>query len=98
VSGLSSKVRSDVARVYLTELARIRLFLPSLYPFFTKARTVGSKGFVRGADVQRRSKAACNNWIDLAHDPRRTVASAALKAKRRHFSRPHDSPAPAGKS
>jgi len=87
---------ANVARVYLTELARNPAFLTKLYPFLQSPDSGFRKGLLRGADVQRRSRQPATTG-SMAHDPDGDVASAALKAKRAIRAR-MDSPAPAGKS
>ena len=96
VSGLSSKVRSDVARVYLTELARNPAFLTKLYPFLQSPDSGIRKGLC-AVLMYSGDQGSLQQLDRLAHDPDGDVASAALKAKRAIRAR-MDSPAPAGKS
>jgi HEAT repeat protein len=96
VNGLSSKVRSDVARVYLTELARNPAFLTKLYPFLQSPDSGIRKGLC-AVLMYSGDEGSLQQLDRLAHDPDGDVASAALKAKRAIRAR-MDSPAPAGKS
>ena len=96
VNGLSSKVRSDVARVYLTELARNPGFLPKLYPFLSSPDSGIRKGLC-AVLMYSGDQGSLEQLDRLAHDPDGDVASAALKAKRAIRAR-MDSPPPAGKS
>jgi HEAT repeat protein len=81
VSELSSKIRGDVARAYLTELARNPAFLPKLYPYLQSP----------DRDIRKRlcvvlmysgDQGSLAQLDRLANDPDREVAEAALHAKR----------------
>jgi HEAT repeat protein len=81
VSDMGSKTRGDVARSYLTELARNPAFLPKLYPYMQS----------QDAEVRKRLCAVLMYSGDqtslepldrLAHDPVSDVAAQAVRAKR----------------
>ncbi len=81
VSELGSKVHGDVARVYLTELARKPAFLPKLYPFLTSPDN-GIRKRLCVVLMYSGDQGSLQQLDRLEHDPDGDVASAALKAKR----------------
>ncbi len=81
VNELGSKVRGDVARAYLTELARKPAFLTKLYPFLQSPDNDIRK---RLCEVLMYSgdQGSLQQLDRLEHDPDGDVAAAALRAKR----------------
>jgi HEAT repeat protein len=81
VSDLSSKIRGDVARVYLTELARKPAFLSKLYPYLQSPDNTIRK---RLCEVLMYSgdQGSLAQLDRLEHDPDGGVAAAAIRAKR----------------
>jgi HEAT repeat protein len=96
VSELGSKVHGDVARVYLTELARNPGFLTKLYPFLQSPDN-GIRRRLCVVLMYSGDQSSLQQLDRLEHDPDSDVAAAALKAKRAIRARV-DSPAPAAKS
>jgi HEAT repeat protein len=96
VTELGTKVRPDVARSYLTELARNPVFLTKLYSYLQNP----------DANIRKRlcivmmysgDQSSLAQLDRLAHDPDSDVASTALKAKRAVRAR-LDSGTPSAKS
>ena len=81
VSELGSKVHGDVARVYLTELARNPVFLTKLYPFFVSPDS-GIRKRLCVVMMYSGDQTSLPQLDRLARDPDGDVAGAALKAKR----------------
>jgi HEAT repeat protein len=96
VTELGTKVRPDVARAYLTELARNPVFLTKLYAYLQNPDSNVRKRLciVMMYSGDQSSLAQLDR---LAHDPDSDVASTALKAKRAIRAR-LDSGTPAAKS
>ncbi len=80
VSELSGKVRGDVARAYLTELARDPAFLPKLYPYF-QSPDAGIRKRLCEVLMYSGDQASLQQLDRLEHDPDTSVAAAALRAK-----------------
>ncbi len=86
VSELGSKMRGDVARSYLTELARNPAFLPKLYPYL-QSPDAGMRKRLCVVLMYSGDQGSLQQLDRLEHDPDNDVAAAALRAKQRH-SRP----------
>jgi HEAT repeat protein len=80
VSELSGKMRGDVARAYLTELARNPAFLPKLYPYF-QSPDAGIRRRLCEVLMYSGDQASLQQLDRLEHDPDTGVAAAALRAK-----------------
>jgi len=80
VSELSGKMRGDVARAYLTELARDPAFLPKLYPYF-QSPDAGIRRRLCEVFMYSGDQASLQQLDRLEHDPDTGVAAAALRAK-----------------
>lgn len=81
VTELGSKVHGDVARVYLTELARNPVFLAKLYPFLVSPDS-GIRRRLCVVLMYSGDQSSLPQLDRLAHDPDGDVAGTALKAKR----------------
>lgn len=81
VNEMDSKARGDVARSYLTELARSPAFLPKLYPYVQSPNVEVRK---RLCDVLMYSgdQTSFEPLDRLSHDPSSDVAAQAVRAKR----------------
>ncbi len=95
VSELSSRIRGDVARAYLVELARNPAFLPKLYPYLQSPDSTIRKRLcvVLMYSGDQGSLAQLDR---LEHDPDRDVANAALHAKQAIRARVGATPATTG--
>jgi HEAT repeat protein len=80
VTELGSKVRGDVARAYLTELARKPAFLAKLYPFLQSPDN-GIRKRLCVVLMYSGDQGSLQQLDRLAHDPDSDVAAAALRAK-----------------
>jgi HEAT repeat protein len=96
VSELSSKMRGDVARSYLIELARNPAFLTKLYPYLQSPDN-GVRKQLCVVLMYSGDQASLQQLDRLEHDPDGDVAAAALRAKRAIRAR-LDAAAPAAKS
>jgi len=96
VSELGSKIRGDVARAYLTELARDPAFLPKLYPYLQSPDN-GIRKRLCVVLMYSGDQGSLQQLDRLEHDPDRDVAAAALHAKRAIRAR-LDTAAPAAKT
>ena len=96
VSELGSKIRGDVARSYLTELARNPAFLPKLYPYLQSPDN-GIRKRLCVVLMYSGDQGSLQQLDRLEHDPDSDVAAAALRAKRAIRAR-LDAAAPAAKS
>lgn len=81
VTELGSKVHGEVARVYLTELARNPVFLAKLYPFLVSPDS-GIRRRLCVVLMYSGDQSSLPQLDRLAHDSDGDVASTALKAKR----------------
>jgi len=81
VSSLGSKVRGDVGRAYLTELARNPAFLPKLYPYL-QSPDAGIRKRLCTVLMYSGDQGSLQQLDRLEHDPDSDVAAAALRAKR----------------
>jgi len=96
VRELSSKIRGDVARAYLTELTRNPVFLPKLYPYFQSPDN-GIRKRLCEVLMYSGDQGSLQQLDRLEHDNDTDVAAAALRAKRAIRSR-LDAAAPGAKS
>ena len=80
VTELGSKVRGDVARAYLIELARKPAFLTKLYPFLQSPDS-GIRKRLCVVLMYSGDQGSLEQLDRLAHDPDGDVAAAALRAK-----------------
>jgi HEAT repeat protein len=80
VTELGTKVRGDVARAYLTELARKPAFLTKLYPFLQSPDS-GIRKRLCVVLMYSGDQGSLQQLDRLAHDPDGDVAAAALRAK-----------------
>jgi HEAT repeat protein len=94
VNGLSSKMRGDVARAYLTELARKPAFLPKLYPYL-QSPDAGIRKRLCVVLMYSGDQGSLEQLDRLEHDPDSDVAAAALRAKRAIRARLDAAPTPA---
>jgi HEAT repeat protein len=81
VSELGSKTRGDVARAYLTELARDPTFLPRLYPYL-QSQDAGVRKRLCMVLMYSGDQSSLEPLDRLSHDPDSDVAAQALRAKR----------------
>jgi HEAT repeat protein len=81
VAELGTKIRGDVARAYLTELARNPAFLPKLYPYL-QSPDVGIRRRLCEVLMYSGDQSSLPQLDRLEHDPDGDVAAAALRAKR----------------
>lgn len=81
VSELGSKTRGDVARAYLTELARDPTFLPRLYPYL-QSQDTGVRKRLCMVLMYSGDQSSLEPLDRLSHDPDSDVAAQALRAKR----------------
>jgi len=81
VSELGSKIRGDVARTYLVELARNPTFLPKLYPYLQSPDS-GIRERLCIVLMYSGDQSSLQQLDRLEHDPNGDVAAAALRAKR----------------
>jgi len=81
VSDLSSKTRGDVARSYLTELARDPSFLPKLYPYL-QSPDAGVRKRLCAVLMYSGDQSSLEPLDRLGHDPDSDVTAEALRAKR----------------
>jgi len=81
VNELGSKVRGDVARAYLIELARKPAFLTKLYPFLQSPDN-GIRKRLCEVLMYSGDQGSLQQLDRLEHDPDSDVAAAALRAKR----------------
>jgi HEAT repeat protein len=81
VTELGSKVRGDVARAYLIELARKPAFLTKLYPFLQSPDNSIRKRLCVVL-MYSGDQGSLQQLDRLEHDPDGDVAAAALRAKR----------------
>ena len=81
VSELGSKMRGDVARAYLIELARNPAFLPKLYPYLQSPDS-GIRQRLCVVLMYSGDQSSLQQLDRLEHDPDGDVAAAALRAKR----------------
>jgi HEAT repeat protein len=96
VTDLGSKIRGDVARAYLTELARDPAFLPKLYPYLQSPDNGIRKRLC--VVLMYSGDAGSLQQLDrLEHDQDNDVAAAAVRAKRAIRARLDAAP-PAAKS
>ncbi len=96
VSDLGTKTRGDVARAYLTELARDPAFLPKLYPYLQSPDN-GIRKRLCVVLMYSGDQGSLQQLDRLEHDQDNDVAAAALRAKRAIRAR-LDASAPAAKS
>jgi HEAT repeat protein len=96
VSELGSKIHGDVARSYLTELARNPAFLPKLYPYL-QSPDAGIRKRLCVVLMYSGDQGSLQQLDRLEHDHDSDVATAALRAKRAIRAR-LDAAAPAAKS
>ena len=80
VAELSSKIRGDVARAYLTELSRNPAFLPKLYPYLQSPDN-GIRKRLCVVLMYSGDQASLQQLDRLEHDPDTDVSAAALRAK-----------------
>jgi HEAT repeat protein len=80
VSDLGSKIRGDVARAYLTELARNPAFLPKLYPYLQSPDN-GIRKRLCVVLMYSGDQGSLQQLDRLEHDSDNDVAAAALRAK-----------------
>ena len=80
VSELSSKVRGDVARSYLIELARNPALMSKLYPYLQSPES-GIRKRLCVVLMYSGDQASLQQLDRLEHDPDSDVAAAALRAK-----------------
>jgi HEAT repeat protein len=81
VSELGSKTRGDVARAYLTELARDPAFLPRLYPYL-QSQDAGVRKRLCTILMYSGDQSSLEPLDRVSHDPDSDVAAQALRAKR----------------
>jgi HEAT repeat protein len=81
VNELNSKIRGDVARTYLIELARNPAFLPKLYPYLQSPDS-GIRMRLCMVLMYSGDQGTLQQLDRLEHDPDNNVAAAALRAKR----------------
>ena len=81
VNELSSKIRGDVARSYLIELARNPAFLPKLYAYF-QSPDASIRKHLCEVLMYSGDQGSLAQLDRLEHDPDTDVAAAALRAKR----------------
>jgi len=81
VSELGSKTRGDVARAYLTELARNPAFLPRLYPYLQN-QDAGVRKRLCTVLMYSGDQSSLEPLDRLSHDPDNGVAAQAMRAKR----------------
>jgi HEAT repeat protein len=81
VSDLGSKIRGDVARSYLTELARNPSFLPKLYPYL-QSRDAGVRKGLCTVLMYSGDQSSLAPLDGLGHDPDGDVIAEAVRAKR----------------
>ena len=96
VNGLTSKMRGDVARSYLTELARNPAFLPKLYTYLQSPDAAARKRLCVVL-MYSGDQGSLPQLDRLQQDPDSEVAAAALRAKRAIRARV-DAAAPSAKS
>jgi len=96
VSELSSKIRGDVARSYLTELCRNPAFLTKLYPYLQSPDS-GIRKRLCVVLMYSGDQGSLQQLDRLEHDNDADVAAAALRAKRAIRAR-LDAAVPAAKS
>jgi HEAT repeat protein len=80
-SDLGSKTRGDVARSYLTELARDPSFLPKLYPYL-QSEDAGVRKRLCAVLMYSGDQSSLEPLDRLGHDPDGDVTAEALRAKR----------------
>jgi HEAT repeat protein len=95
VTELGTKIRGDVARAYLTELARDPAFLPKLYPYLQSPDN-GIRRRLCEVLMYSGDAGSLPQLDRLEHDSDGDVAAAALRAKRAIRARV-DAAAPAAK-
>ncbi len=96
VSDLSSKIRGDVARAYLTELARNPAFLAKLYPYLQSPDS-GIRKRLCVVLMYSGDQGSIAQLDRLSNDPDKDVVAAALHAKQAIRARLNStSPATAG--
>jgi HEAT repeat protein len=81
VAELGTKIRGDVARAYLIELARNPAFLPKLYAYL-QSPEVGVRRRLCEVLMYSGDQSSVPQLDRLEHDPDGDVAAAALRAKR----------------
>jgi HEAT repeat protein len=81
VSDLGSRTRGDVARSYLTELARNPAFLPKLYPYLQSSDAGVRKGLCEVL-MYSGDQSSLEPLDRLGHDRDSDVTAEALRAKR----------------
>jgi hypothetical protein len=81
VTELGTKMRGDVARAYLTELARDPAFLPKLYPYLQSPDN-GIRRRLCEVLMYSGDAGSLPQLDRLEHDADGDVAAAALRAKR----------------
>jgi HEAT repeat protein len=81
VTEMGSKTRGEVARSYLTELARNPAFLPKLYPFL-QSQDAGARKRLCVVLMYSGDQTSMEPLDRLAHDPDSDVAAQAVRAKR----------------
>jgi HEAT repeat protein len=96
VAELGGKMRGDVVRAYLTELARDPAFLPKLYPYF-QSPDAGIRKRLCEVLMYSGDQSSLQQLDRLEHDSDSNVVAAAIRAKRAVRAR-LDAAAPAGKS
>ncbi|MGD0226872.1 MAG: HEAT repeat domain-containing protein [Terriglobia bacterium] len=96
VNDLNAKIRGDVARSYLIELARNPAFLPKLYTYL-QSPDAGIRKHLCEVLMYSGDQGSLQQLDRLAHDPDSDVAATALRAKRAIRARSDAAP-PAAKS
>jgi HEAT repeat protein len=89
---LGSKVRGDVARSYLIELARNPTFLPKLYTYL-QSPDAGIRKQLCVVLMYSGDQSSLEQLDRLSHDPDTDVAATALRAKRAIRARADAAPA-----
>ncbi len=92
MSDLGSKVRGDVARSYLIELARNPTFLPKLYTYL-QSPDAGVRKQLCVVLMYSGDQTSLEQLDRLSHDPDTDVAATALRAKRAIRARADAAPA-----